>query len=230
MTGNRGASGQNQRRSNRLRFGLGITLATYALGTGALATETAVVDPYPLDYCIVSGQPLGSMGAPVVLNFDGREVKFCCQGCPAKFKADPQTYWKKIDQAIMDQQRPSYPLATCVVDGKPLSTPGAVDFVHHNRLVRVCSETCRQAFTAEPQKYLARLDEAVIAQQLADYPLDVCVVSGEKLGAMGAAVSYVYAGRLVRLCCSGCIAAFQRDPLVYLQKIDAAREKRSAKR
>ena len=68
----------------------------------------------------------------------------------------------------------------------------------------------------------------------ATYPLDTCVVSGEKLdGDMGKQVDYVYKEdgkpeRLVRFCCKDCIAKFKKDPAKYLKAIDeAAAQKKS---
>jgi hypothetical protein len=60
---------------------------------------TAAAKPYPLDYCLVSGEKLGVMGTPVVINYQGQEIKFCCPGCPAKFQKDPGTYLKKLQNA-----------------------------------------------------------------------------------------------------------------------------------
>ncbi|HSP42915.1 MAG TPA: hypothetical protein VLO11_08595, partial [Luteolibacter sp.] len=42
--------------------------------------------PYPLETCLVSGEKLGSMGEPVVIQHEGREIKFCCDSCVPKFK------------------------------------------------------------------------------------------------------------------------------------------------
>ena len=58
-----------------------------------------------------------------------------------------------------------------------------------------------------------------------DYPLDTCVVSGDKLGAMGEPVVYEYKGRKVKFCCKGCIKDFEKDPAKYLEKIDNAKKK-----
>lgn len=55
--------------------------------------------PYPLDVCVVGGEKLGSMGDPVILKHEGREVRLCCPGCVDKFKADPAKYLKKLDEA-----------------------------------------------------------------------------------------------------------------------------------
>jgi hypothetical protein len=53
------------------------------------------------------------------------------------------------------------------------------------------------------------------------YPLDSCIVSGEKLGSMGDPIVKVYDGREVRFCCSGCVKKFEADKAGYLAKIDA---------
>lgn len=68
-----------------------------------------------------------------------------------------------------------------------------------------------------------------LAQSTAAYPLDACMVSGDKLEGsdMGPPVNYVYrqAGqpdRLVRLCCNHCVRDFKKDPAKYLKMIDEA--------
>jgi YHS domain-containing protein len=47
----------------------------------------------------------------------------------------------------------------------------------------------------------------------------VCPVSGELLGSMGKPVKIVVQGRTVFLCCSGCEAAFRKDPEKYFEKM-----------
>jgi YHS domain-containing protein len=74
----------------------------------------------------------------------------------------------------------------------------------------------------------AQDNAAVIQAQLPTYPLQTCVVSGDKLGEMGNPVDYVHEGRLVRFCCSGCIAKFKKDPAQYLKMIDDAAAKAKA--
>jgi YHS domain-containing protein len=163
------------------------------------------------------------MGTPASIQFEGRELRFCCAGCVPEFQRDPRAYLKKIDGAVAEQQRPRYPIDTCVIDGKPLGV-SPVELVHRDRLVRVCSEACRAAFVAAPEPALAALDREVIARQRPTYPLDVCPVSGEKLGGMGDPADYVFRGELVRFCCAGCVGPFLKDPAAALAKIRAARE------
>jgi len=59
-----------------------------------------------------------------------------------------------------------------------------------------------------------------------DYPLDVCVVLGEKLGSMGKPAVLMHEGREVRFCCPACIPKFKEDPAKYLKKLDEAEKNR----
>ncbi len=55
------------------------------------------------------------------------------------------------------------------------------------------------------------------------YPLDVCVVSGEKLGSMGEPHVITHDGVEVKFCCDNCVPKFNADPATYIAKIkDAA--------
>jgi len=54
------------------------------------------------------------------------------------------------------------------------------------------------------------------------YPLTTCLVSGEKLGGMGALYVFTYEGREIQLCCEHCKATFEKDPAKYLKVLDNA--------
>ena len=51
------------------------------------------------------------------------------------------------------------------------------------------------------------------------YPIDVCVVSGKKLGSMGDPVVYDHEGTTVKFCCDACIPKFKEDPDTYVAKL-----------
>ncbi len=53
------------------------------------------------------------------------------------------------------------------------------------------------------------------------YPLDVCIVGGEKLGSMGEPATLIYQGQQVKFCCSGCQPEFEKDPEKFLKKLSA---------
>lgn len=180
-------------------------------------------DPYPLDTCIISGGKLGSMGKPVVKDYDGQEVRFCCKSCVKPFEEKKAEMLKKIDEQIVAQQLPHYPLKNCVVmpddtldaeGGKP------VNYVYHNRLVRFCCKDCVGDFKKNPSAYLKKIDVAVIEQQKPNYPLDTDVVTGAKLD--DKAIDRVYGVTLVRFANEDSIAKYNSEPLTYNAKLHEA--------
>jgi hypothetical protein len=57
------------------------------------------------------------------------------------------------------------------------------------------------------------------------YPLKTCVVTGEKLDAMGKPYVFVHEGQEIKLCCKGCLKAFEKEPAKFLKKMDEAAKK-----
>lgn len=51
------------------------------------------------------------------------------------------------------------------------------------------------------------------------YPLDVCLVAGEKLGSMGKPHVIVHEGQEIKFCCSGCEPDFKKEPAKFLAKL-----------
>jgi len=49
--------------------------------------------------CPVSDEPLGSMGAPLKVTVEGRDVFLCCEGCKKALEEDPQKYLAKLAPA-----------------------------------------------------------------------------------------------------------------------------------
>ena len=54
---------------------------------------------YPLNTCVISGEKLDSMGKPKIIQYEGREVRFCCADCEKDFRKDPKPALKKLDDA-----------------------------------------------------------------------------------------------------------------------------------
>ena len=46
--------------------------------------------------CPVTEQPLGSMGVPKKITFQGQDIFVCCKGCIDKVTAEPEKYLKKL--------------------------------------------------------------------------------------------------------------------------------------
>jgi len=201
--------------------------------TGAPAKgDQRVGDPYPLDTCPITGKKLGAMGDPVVKVYDGREVRFCCVACPEKFEKDKAANLAKIDEKIVKDQAPLYPLKTSLVTGKdlPAAPSKPYEFVYGNRLIRLGAESEKAEFMKDPKKGLATLDRAVVEQQGKDYPIKNCPVSKEEFGGdMGKPIDLVVAGRLVRLCCKACKPDVEKDPAKFIAIVDAARKGKGEK-
>ena len=78
-----------------MRFPITIIAAGLLSGCGGGTARDGVI-PYPLTTCIVTDNALGSMGDEQRIVHDGREIKFCCEPCVAKFQADPAKYLAKL--------------------------------------------------------------------------------------------------------------------------------------
>lgn len=177
-------------------------------------------DSYPLATCAVSGEDLGNK--PIVKTIGGRELKFCCKDCAAKFESDPAKYTPAIDKKIIAQQLQYYPLDKCVVAGEKLGGMGEpVNFVYRNRLVRFCCDGCKGDFEKNPAASIAVLDEAAIKQQSKTYSLTKCPVMNEDLPEGDNVTVFVVNGRMVKACCEDCEAMFRRNPVKYFARMDA---------
>ena len=62
---------------------------------------------------------------------------------------------------------------------------------------------------------------AAAEEAINPYPLQTCLVSGEKLGSMGEPQTLVFKQE-IEFCCKGCVKDFKKDPLAYVAKLAAA--------
>jgi hypothetical protein len=51
------------------------------------------------------------------------------------------------------------------------------------------------------------------------YPLDTCIVSGNKLGTMGKVVVRSHEGQEIKFCCKPCVKKFDANPAKYLSRL-----------
>lgn len=125
-------------------------------------------DSYPLTTCPITGAELGSMGDPIIETIEGREVRFCCAGCPDKFKANLEENFAKMDAAIVEAQSASYPVDFCLVSGDELGGDHGeiIDLVVDNRLFKVCCKSCISDLEAAPGDFAAMLDKALAGEDV----------------------------------------------------------------
>lgn len=148
-------------------FGLAILMAGLAYSAARAEEpkepekkdEKAAAYPYPLNTCVVSGKKLTAMGQQgISYEYKGQPLMFCCTACIHKLEDNPNEYLKKLDEAIIAMQKPTYPMKTCLVTGDKLENP--IDYVYMNRLVVFSRKECIEAFLKDPAAYLKKLDEA----------------------------------------------------------------------
>jgi hypothetical protein len=91
---------------------LAMAPAVRAAGTNSVASTQ--LTPYPLNYCVVSGDKLGGdMGPPIEFIYQNQakginqEIKFCCPMCKPQFLQDPDKFMKIIQNAETGQAKPA---------------------------------------------------------------------------------------------------------------------------
>lgn len=91
--------------------------------------------------------------------------------------------------------------------------------LYYSVILFVCSVSCLLAQNSAETKHA----------QKDSYPTDQCIVSDEKLGEHGKPYVYLYKAKdnreiEVRFCCKGCLKDFNKDPDVYLKKLEEAKK------
>lgn len=220
--------------------GLGLLPATALAGEPAPEGASTPVN----QMCPIGKEPINERAGTI--QYEGRTVGFCCPSCAGEFMAwdegrrdeflllaaagrEPGHEHAEREEGSSEGEpeapaaRTYYPLETCPVSGMELGSMGDPVVRHYDgREVRFCCAGCIEKFEANKDEHLAKMDATIVERQLEAYPLETCVVSGEKLGSMGEPVSFVHANRLVRFCCSGCIDGFTSDPAAFHAKLDKA--------
>jgi YHS domain-containing protein len=182
---------------------------TSAKGEWHLPSKGATLMFTPVRRTVVLGMTLGAalaFGLSSVRAQDAPHDQAATTTQPAKaeYKGDP------------------YLLTTDPVTSRPLGDK-PVTYQHEGRELRFTDQKSLETFKADPAKYLPKVDRQMVQQQLPFYPLDTCMISGDKLGGdMGKPVDLIYRNRLVRFCCNDCVKDFQKEPAKYITKLNEA--------
>jgi len=152
--------------------------------------------------CPVTGKPIDVAFVALV---NDKKVGLCCAKCKSIFEADPETYLAKLVV-----QKPSPVNELCPVSGEPI----VADYTSlvGEDLVGFCCGKCKAAFDAAPDEFLKKLGIKKDTPKLNS----TCPVSGEPVDA---AVTSVYKGRTVALCCKKCKQAFDAEPESFADKL-----------
>ena len=117
-------------------------------------------DSYPLKTCAVMGEELAE--EDIIEHVHGtRLVRLCCKGCIRGFQKDPAKTMAKIDAALIEQQKKTYPMDTCVVSKQKLGSMGdPIDVLYGTQLVRLCCKGCTKAYQKDPAGTVAKIRAA----------------------------------------------------------------------
>jgi len=136
------------------------------LDAAVIAEQTPL---YPLTDCAVSGEKLGSMGAPIDVVVDNRLVRLCCKGCKKALAKDPAKVMADVDAAIIAHGRQTSAIKNCLVSGEDLGSMGdPVERIYGVQYVSFCCKGCVKKFEKEPAKYLAKVPAPEKAKAPAD--------------------------------------------------------------
>jgi YHS domain-containing protein len=183
-------------------------------------TGTRRGDPFYPATCAVCATPRWKTGTSITHLHAARELRFCSAGCRQQFAADPAGVLRELDEFLINDQRPHYPVTTSIVSGEPLGEY-PLDLIWHNRLIRLAAEKEKSEFLARPEAYLAKLDQAVIRAQSPVYGPTKCPVQGDFLDE-SQIVEIVIGNRMIRLCCAKCAVIVRRNPAQYVVMVDSS--------
>ncbi|MEY4118447.1 MAG: hypothetical protein RLZZ116_1775 [Planctomycetota bacterium] len=114
----------------------------------------------------------------------------------------------------------AFPLETCPVSGEKLGADAVTvvlkdmkDANLNGTQMKFCCGKCEAAFKADPAKYIAKVDEAIV-KAAAPYALGTCLVMTDE-AIDDSAKTVVYHNRVYKLCCKKCVARFSKDPAKY---------------
>ncbi|MCA9439658.1 MAG: hypothetical protein KC964_02545, partial [Candidatus Omnitrophica bacterium] len=141
--------------------------------------------------------------AKFVLTDEG-PVYFCCDGCKAKYEADPG----KFADSVAEQHKLIAALpksqVCCPLSGKPCDTQFTAEY--DGQKVAFCCGNCCAAFSKDPAAYADKLASAFTLQT-------VCPVSGKPINPQ--ASLEVSDGVQLYFCCQGCKSEYEKNPEKY---------------
>jgi len=114
---------------------------------------------YPLERCVLKGEPLDAKAVNVVVGT--RLVRVCCKNCERVVRGDPTKALAALDEAYVRALLPKYALKTCLVKGEPLG-PDAQNLIYGNELVRLCCKSCKTEFAQTPKLFVDKLHAAAV--------------------------------------------------------------------
>ena len=171
---------------------------------------------YPFTVDLATSKPLPEK--PIEYVKEGKLFRLGEETSKAVIDADVAGYAKKIEDEVIRQQKPTYPLKTSAISDKPLGDK-PIDKVHANRLFRLADEADAKAFDTDKTKAIAKLDKAYIDMQLPYYPYKKDPVSKEDIAGKET-VKYLWGNKLIQFTSQTSVAEFEKTPETYLKTLE----------
>lgn len=153
-----------------------------------------------------------------------------CRSTPSEPHTTPAPAANQSPPPAAAGQRPDDPaaasmdryyLSTCAACESVLGSKSeAVALLHRGRELRFCCDMCADAFRADPESVLAKLDRRMSADQSPYYPLKTCLVSGAPLGEI--ALDVIWGNRLFRVAGPAQRERLLADPKPFLAALNKA--------
>lgn len=157
--------------------------------------------------CPVSGKPAVKDSK---VKFAGKNVYFCCQGCPAAFKKDPKKFANQVNVQFLETAQITQ--VGCPFSGRALDKDATVAL--GKTKVAFCCPNCQGKAEDTPTAELAAL---VFKDFDKGFTLQTkCPVSGKPIVA---AQVVEHDKKKVYFCCPGCPGAFEANPDKFLAKL-----------
>ncbi len=101
--------------------------------------------------CPIMGGPVDK---EVFVDYNGKRVYFCCDGCNTTFLEDPATYLKKMKEEGVILEDAPITQEKCPVTGKAINKEIYTDY--EGKRIYFCCEGCKPKFEKSPEKYLKK--------------------------------------------------------------------------
>jgi YHS domain-containing protein len=182
-------------------------------------------------------------------------IAFCCDNCKGKFDAEPAKFIGKVAEfkepaEKKEVKKDAKKAFNAKCPRNDLAVDPAITLEHKGVLIAFCSEDCKTAFPADPEKYINRYPEFKAAYDKAvqeaakpkkdekksdagnvfnvsfDDPINKkCPLTGKDVVA---GRTSEYEKQLIGFCCMDCVNKFESDPKKYIGKVKEFKKKSSA--
>ena len=171
---------------------------------------------YPFSVDIATGKPLPEK--PIEYVKGGKLFRLGEESSKPIIDADVAGYTKKIEDEVIRQQKPTYPLKTSAISDKPLGEK-PIDKVHNNRLFRLADDADAKAFDTDKTKAITKLDKAYIDMQLPYYPYKKDPVTRDDIAGKET-VKYLWGNKLIQFTSAVNVTEFEKTPETYLKVLE----------